>query len=67
MATILLIGTLDTKGMEFAFVRDLISGRGHQTLVMDAGIAGEPAFAPDITASAVAEAGGTTLSALRGK
>ncbi|MFN2245980.1 MAG: Tm-1-like ATP-binding domain-containing protein, partial [Candidatus Promineifilaceae bacterium] len=46
MATILLIGTLDTKGMEFAFVRDLIVGRGHQTLVMDAGIAGEPSFAP---------------------
>lgn len=65
MATILLIGTLDTKGMEFAFVRDLIAGRGHQTLVMDAGIAGEPSFAPDIAASAVAEAGGTALSTLR--
>ncbi len=28
--TILLIGTLDTKGAEFAFARDLIRARGHR-------------------------------------
>ena len=65
MATILLIGTLDTKGMEFAYVRDLILERGHQTIVIDAGVAAEPAFPPDITAEAVAEAGGTKLTYLR--
>ena len=65
MPTILLIGTLDTKGMEFAFVRDLIVERGHQTIVIDAGISAEPVFPPDITAEAVAEAGGTTLTYLR--
>lgn len=65
MATVLLIGTLDTKGTEFAFVRDLIVERGHQAYVIDAGISAEPAFAPDIAAAAVAEAGGTTLAALR--
>jgi uncharacterized protein (UPF0261 family) len=65
MATILLVGTLDTKGTEFAFVRDLIVERGHQTIVMDAGISAEPLFSPDITATAVAEAGGATLTALR--
>lgn len=65
MATILLIGTLDTKGDEFAFVRDLITERGHKTVVMDAGIAAEPLFTPDIAAQAVAEAGGTTLTDLR--
>ena len=65
MATILLIGTLDTKGTEFGFVRDLIIERGHQTVVIDAGISGEPFFTPDISATAVAEAGGTTLAALR--
>jgi len=65
MATILLIGTLDTKGTEFAFVRDLIVERGHQTIVLDAGISAEPLFAPDIAAGAVAEAGGTALANLR--
>ncbi|NJO00197.1 MAG: hypothetical protein HC875_41820, partial [Anaerolineales bacterium] len=30
--TILLIGTLDTKGAEYAYVRDLITARGHQVL-----------------------------------
>lgn len=65
MATILLIGTLDTKGIEFAFVRDLIVERGHQTIVIDAGISAEPLFPPDIAAEAVAEAGGTTLTYLR--
>ena len=63
--TVLLIATLDTKGHELAYVRDLIAQRGHQTHVLDAGVLGEPAFAPDIPASAVAEAGGTSLEDLR--
>ncbi len=63
--TILVIGTLDTKGVEFGYVRDLIVARGHRALVMDTGVAGQPAFPPDITAEAVAEAGGASLEALR--
>lgn len=63
--TILLIGTLDTKGEEFAFVRDLIRNRGHEVLIMDAGVMGDPAFVPDVTAAQVAEAGGHALQALR--
>ncbi len=63
--TILIIGTLDTKGVEFAYVRDLIQARGHKTLVLDAGVSGEPAFPPDITADQVAAAGGASLAALR--
>lgn len=63
--TILLIGTLDTKGEEFAFVRDLIRSRGHEVLIMDAGVIGDPAFVPDVTAAEVAEAGGHDLQALR--
>ena len=63
--TILLIGTLDTKGNEFAFVRDLIHQRGHQTLVINAGVTGSPAFQPDISAEQVAEAAGTALSHLK--
>ena len=63
--TILLIGTLDTKGEEYTYVKDLIEERGHQVLMMDAGVLGSPAFAPDVTATEVAEAGGTSLEELR--
>jgi uncharacterized protein (UPF0261 family) len=63
--TILLIGTLDTKGTEYGYVRDLMTGRGHRILLLDAGVAGEPLITPDISAEAVAEAGGGSLAKLR--
>ena len=63
--TIALIGALDTKGEEFAFVKAALARRGHQTLVINTGVVGEPAFAPEIGAAQVAAAGGTTLAALR--
>ncbi len=63
--TILLIGTLDTKGTEYEYVRDLIRDRGFGTLTMDAGVLGEPGFIPDISANEVAVAGGGSLEALR--
>ncbi len=65
--TILLIGTLDTKGTEYEYVRDLIRDRGFDTLTMDAGVLGEPGFAPDISADEVAAAGGDSLNALRAR
>ncbi|MEX2608684.1 MAG: Tm-1-like ATP-binding domain-containing protein [Gemmatimonadota bacterium] len=65
--TILLPGTLDTKGREYAYVRDLITARGHDVLVMDLGIQGEPAFAPDVAADEVARRGGTALEELRAR
>jgi uncharacterized protein (UPF0261 family) len=63
--TILLIGTLDTKGAEYGYVRELIVQRGHQVLLLDAGVAGEPKITPDISAEAVAQAGGSSLVKLR--
>lgn len=65
MATVLLIATLDTKGVELAWVRDRIRERGHTTRVIDAGVLGEPAFEPDVGAALVAEAGGGSLAELR--
>ena len=65
MATILLLGTLDTKGEEFAYVRGLIEARGHDVLTVDAGVVGEPAFRPDVGADEVARAGGSSLAQLR--
>ena len=67
MKAVLLIGTLDTKGEEYAFVRDVIQARGVNTLVMDIGTIGTPAIAADITSDEVATRGGSSLTALREK
>ncbi|HZQ06127.1 MAG TPA: Tm-1-like ATP-binding domain-containing protein [Anaerolineae bacterium] len=64
--TILLIGTLDTKGREIAYCRDKIRELGADALVLDSGILGEPlGIVPDITRAECAIAAGTTLDALR--
>ena len=63
--TVLLIGTLDTKGDEVRYTRGLIEDRGHRVIVLDAGVLRDPPFEPELKAAAVAEAGGSTLSALR--
>ena len=63
--TIALIGALDTKGEDFAFVKAEIERRGLAALVIDTGVIGEPSFAPDVSAADVAEAGGSSLAALR--
>jgi uncharacterized protein (UPF0261 family) len=63
---VLLVGTLDTKGVEFAFVRDLLHKAGVQTLVLDAGVMQSPYFAPDISREQVYAAAGTTLEIVRG-
>lgn len=63
--TIAVIGALDTKGAEFAFVKAEIERRGHRALVINTGVMGEPPFTPDIAAAQVADAAATTLTALR--
>jgi len=66
--TVLLIGTFDTKGAEYAFVRSCILERGHGVLTMDLGILGEregPGFPVDVSAEEVAIAGGGSLATLR--
>jgi len=65
MKTVLLIGTLDTKGAEYAFVRDLIGAHGVNTIVMDLGTVGEAPFQADIPAGEVARRGGSSLDAIR--
>jgi uncharacterized protein (UPF0261 family) len=62
--TVIITGSLDTKGKEFAFLKELIEKEGLDTLVVDFGVMGEPAFAPDITRQEVAKAGGGDLALL---
>src|SRR5580704_4711743 len=63
MPTIAILGTLDTKGEEHAFVAGLIRRRGHQTLVIDVGILGEPLLKPNIPRAEVAAAAGGDIVA----
>jgi uncharacterized protein (UPF0261 family) len=63
--SVLLIGTLDTKGAEIGFVRDLLRAAGVRVLVLDAGALGSPAFPADIPRETVFQAAGTTLEAVR--
>jgi uncharacterized protein (UPF0261 family) len=64
MATIVVLGALDTKGEEVRFLTRQIEERGHKVLVVDTGVLGQPAFAPSITRNDVASAGGASLAAL---
>jgi len=62
---VLLIGTLDTKGVEFAFVRDRLLQAGVACLVLDAGVLQPPLFTPDVPREQVYAAAGTTLDLVR--
>ncbi len=65
MPTIALLGTLDTKGHEHAFVAAQIRARGHQTLLIDLGTDGPPQITPDISREEVAALAGVDLAAIR--
>ena len=65
LTTIVLVGTLDTKGEEYRYARDRLRALGAETLVVDTGILGDPAFRPDITSAEVAAAAGVPLERLR--
>lgn len=63
--TVCIVGTMDTKGVEFSFIKSQIESAGVSTCVINTGILGEPQLTPDISADEVAQAGGSTLQALR--
>jgi len=63
---VVIVGTLDTKGNEFGFIKDTIESQGVGTIVVDAGIF-EPALAPDYSNEKVALAAGYDIVDLRAK
>lgn len=63
--TVCIVGTMDTKGLEFAFIKAQIESSGVSTCVVNTGIMGEPQLAPDVSADEVAEKAGSSLQALR--
>jgi uncharacterized protein (UPF0261 family) len=56
--TVVLVGTLDTKGHEYAYLRERIHALGASTVLVDAGVLGEPQVPADVTREEVARAGG---------
>jgi uncharacterized protein (UPF0261 family) len=62
--TVLIIATLDTKGPEALFVKEIIEQRGIRTLVMDTGTTGKSPFKADFPSHKVAEAASRTLPEL---
>lgn len=64
MPTVVLIGTLDTKGAEFDFIRRRVKQHGVEAILVDAGILGAPQAKPTITREAVARAAGAEVAAL---
>ena len=64
--TILLVGAFDTKGPEYAFVRERILADGLEVLTLNTGVLGSTDLFPvDIEADQVAAAGGSVLEQLR--
>jgi uncharacterized protein (UPF0261 family) len=62
--TVVLVGSLDTKGQEYAYVKELIEKEGLDTLVVDFGVMGAPFFPPDISREEVAAAAGVDMAHL---
>jgi uncharacterized protein (UPF0261 family) len=64
MATVVLLGTLDTKGEEYDFLRRRVREEGVDVLLVDTGILGVPLAEPDISRQEVAEAAGANAQEL---
>ncbi len=62
--TVVLVGTLDTKGDEYAYLRDRLRMHGVRTLLVDVGTLGAPRTEPDIDRHEVAAATGVDLDDL---
>lgn len=62
--TIALVVTLDTKGEESRYVKELIEGGGYKVIVIDVGTGarGSLLFPPDVPREEVAQAAGVTMS-----
>jgi uncharacterized protein (UPF0261 family) len=62
--TIVIVATLDTRGDEVEFLRQLIENKGHRVITVDVGVMGSPHMPADFTREEVAEAGGKSLPQL---
>ena len=63
--TIVLVSTLDTKGIEAAFLKTLIQERGHRVILLDTNTGGESSIPVDVSAREVAKAAGWDIEEIR--
>src|SRR4051794_38463289 len=63
--TVAIVGSFDTKGHEFQFVRQLIEQSGLEVLTVDFGVMADPPFPVHISSREVAAAGDGELDKLR--
>lgn len=64
MAVVVLLGTLDTKGVEYDYLRARVREAGCEVILIDAGVLGQPLAEPDITRAEVARAAGADVAEL---
>jgi uncharacterized protein (UPF0261 family) len=64
VASVVAVGTLDTKGAEYAYLCERIREHGADVVLVDAGVLGEPSIRADVTREEVARAAEAELSAL---
>ena len=64
MATVVLLGTLDTKGVEYAFLREKIEEADCDVILMNAGVLGDPDYEVDYSRAEVARAAGADVADL---
>jgi len=64
VATVVLVGTLDTKGVEYDYLRSRLREQGVDVVLVDAGVMGEPLAEPDIGREEVARAAGAEVTEL---
>ena len=66
MKTILILGTLDTKGNQIQFLKKQIENAGYGVILMDNSTRKAPALKADITCDEIASAAGASIEELRG-
>lgn len=62
--SIVIVGTLDTKGDEVGYLKELIQDEDCSTIVLDVGTLNPPTMTPDIPRERIAVEGGTSLERL---
>lgn len=65
MKTVVVLGTMDTKGRELRYLAEQVEAAGCRALLMDVGVKGTHALDADISVSEVAGATGNNIGELR--
>ena len=62
---IVIIGTVDTKGDQLRLLKERIESRGHEAILMDISMGGQPSYQADITPKEIAGLAGKDIEEIR--